>query len=417
MFSLLIVDDEAVIREGLRDCVDWRSLGIKIVGEAADGDEALAKVKTLDPDIVLTDVVMPGTDGLELARILRRSRRDVEVVLFSAYREIKYIKGAFKYDAVDYLLKPFDNNELIEVMRKTVDRCHRKKAFRKRLQLLQAGISSNLTALRNDFYRDLLLGTIDMREDGQRRARSLKVRAKPNQAYCVMLILASIPQDAIADGLEQRILPWIDSVVRNYFDATTIQIGSGVFSVLVGFDRGATKCDQEIVETAVQLLRQSRQVFHVQITVGLGNKVEGIANVHLSYLQASAAIKRRKLSGFGGVFTFENGGVSFKTNKITDRVISIVQQRFDQQQTIRRLALELQISPNYLSSMFKKQTGLALGSYIRFVRIEHAKAMLKETQYRVREVSWRTGFPNSNYFSKAFRKHTGLSPLEFRNCQ
>jgi two-component system response regulator YesN len=71
MWSLMIVDDEELIREGLRDLISWDQYGVRVVGEAAGGEEALRKTRTQRPDIIVTDVVMPDMNGLELVERLR----------------------------------------------------------------------------------------------------------------------------------------------------------------------------------------------------------------------------------------------------------------------------------------------------------------------------------------------------------
>ncbi|GGD82915.1 DNA-binding response regulator [Paenibacillus nasutitermitis] len=127
MLSMVIVDDEDIIREGLRDFVDWSVMGIRITGEAGNGREALQKIRELKPDILLTDVVMPGMNGLELIQVIREEAHPVEIVVLSAFENFQYIKSALKYDAVDYLVKPFNQIELEQVMDKVVLQVKRDK--------------------------------------------------------------------------------------------------------------------------------------------------------------------------------------------------------------------------------------------------------------------------------------------------
>lgn len=120
MLSMLIVDDEDIIREGIRDYVDWAAMGISICGEASSGQVALEQIQKLKPHILLTDVVMPGMDGIELIKAIREQQLPVEIVVLSAFENFQYIKSALKFDAIDYLLKPFNETELQQVMNKVV---------------------------------------------------------------------------------------------------------------------------------------------------------------------------------------------------------------------------------------------------------------------------------------------------------
>mgnify|MGYP001214515674 CR=1 FL=1 len=130
MLKLMIVEDEEIIREGLRECLDWRKLGCEIAAEAEDGAEALAKARMYAPDIVLTDIVMAGMNGLDFIARLREERPDPppQVILISAHENVAYMKSAFKLDAVDYLLKPFDLGELEQAVRKAAARCRADRA-------------------------------------------------------------------------------------------------------------------------------------------------------------------------------------------------------------------------------------------------------------------------------------------------
>ena len=120
MFTALIADDEIVIREGLRDLFDWAAHGSKIIGEAEDGEKAYQLVQELNPDIIVTDIVMPHLDGLEMVSRLRDNGNMSEIILISAYQDVQYFKRAFKINAVDYIFKPIDMHELADVIDQTV---------------------------------------------------------------------------------------------------------------------------------------------------------------------------------------------------------------------------------------------------------------------------------------------------------
>ncbi len=120
MYTVLIADDEKVIREGLRDLVDWAALNIKVIGEADDGEKAYQLIQELSPDIIVTDIVMPHLNGLDMVSRLRDNGNTAEIILISAYQDVQYFKRAFKINAVDYILKPIDMKEFDEVLRSTV---------------------------------------------------------------------------------------------------------------------------------------------------------------------------------------------------------------------------------------------------------------------------------------------------------
>lgn len=117
MNKVLVVEDEEIIRKGLLFTVDWLRAGCVVVGEAADGNEGLAKIAALQPDIVITDVKMPFKDGLEmLAESIAVFH--YEAIILSGYGEFEYAQKAIALGVTDYLLKPIDFEQLYLVLAK-----------------------------------------------------------------------------------------------------------------------------------------------------------------------------------------------------------------------------------------------------------------------------------------------------------
>lgn len=118
MHKVLLVDDESWNRDIVRTFGAWEELGLEIAGEAENGTEAMRLVSELSPQIVITDMRMPGTDGVMLMNQLHAHYPEIKVIVISGYDEFKYAQSAIRYGAVDYLLKPIDPAELNAVLRK-----------------------------------------------------------------------------------------------------------------------------------------------------------------------------------------------------------------------------------------------------------------------------------------------------------
>ncbi|WP_141501659.1 response regulator [Paenibacillus luteus] len=125
MYSLLLVEDEEVIRNGMRHCLDWQSYGIDEMEEAENGRIGLELALRMKPDIIITDVVMAEMDGIEFVRRMRQELTDklIRVIIISGHEDIEYVRSALKLQVVDYLLKPFHTEELEDVLRKVVEAC------------------------------------------------------------------------------------------------------------------------------------------------------------------------------------------------------------------------------------------------------------------------------------------------------
>lgn len=127
MYTLLVVDDEEDIRRGIIHSIDWDAWGFTVVGEAANGIQAVSLIEAHRPDVVLSDIRMPGMDGLELMRYVQENHPDTMVVILSGYSDFAYLESAFKHDVFMYLLKPTDMVEF----ESTFHSVHKKLAQKK----------------------------------------------------------------------------------------------------------------------------------------------------------------------------------------------------------------------------------------------------------------------------------------------
>lgn len=111
--TVFLVEDEFVIREGIRKNIDWESQGLTLCGDAADGELAWEEIQKKNPDIVITDIRMPFMDGLELSRLIKENMPQVEIIVLSGHEEFEYAKECIRIGVSEYLLKPISREELL----------------------------------------------------------------------------------------------------------------------------------------------------------------------------------------------------------------------------------------------------------------------------------------------------------------
>lgn len=112
MYRVVLVDDEVFIREGLKVLIDWKGCGYEICGEASDGEDALKIIEKEQPDVVITDIRMPGMDGLELIRCVTSNQFiSPKFIVISGHSEFSYAQQAIKYGVCDFILKPISKKE------------------------------------------------------------------------------------------------------------------------------------------------------------------------------------------------------------------------------------------------------------------------------------------------------------------
>lgn len=129
MYTVLIVDDEPIVREGLEFIIDWNDFGFTIIDNAENGRIGLEKIRSLKPDLVITDIRMPGIDGIEMLKQARAEKNDTHFIILSGYSDFTYAREAMSLDVVSYLLKPIEEAELIEEVLKIKEKLNEKESF------------------------------------------------------------------------------------------------------------------------------------------------------------------------------------------------------------------------------------------------------------------------------------------------
>lgn len=117
MNTVFIADDELIIRQGLKCIIDWEALGFTIIGEAANGKEALDFITREEPDLVLLDIRMPKILGIDVVQQARQHGFNGKIIILSGFTDFKYAQAAIKYGVDFYLTKPIDEGELLETVK------------------------------------------------------------------------------------------------------------------------------------------------------------------------------------------------------------------------------------------------------------------------------------------------------------
>lgn len=121
MLKVFLVEDEIVVREGIKNNINWLEHGFQFCGEASDGELAYPMIQTMKPDIVITDIRMPFMDGLELSRLIKREMPIIKIIILSGYGEFEYAKEAINIGITEYLLKPISGADLIKSLKNVGD--------------------------------------------------------------------------------------------------------------------------------------------------------------------------------------------------------------------------------------------------------------------------------------------------------
>ena len=118
MLKVFLVEDEIVMREGIKNNINWEEEGFEFAGEASDGELAYPLIQKTRPDILITDIKMPFMDGLELSRLIKQEMPDIRIIILSGYDEFEYAKEAINIGITDYLVKPVSGAQLLAAVKK-----------------------------------------------------------------------------------------------------------------------------------------------------------------------------------------------------------------------------------------------------------------------------------------------------------
>jgi len=397
MHNMLIVDDEYLVREGIRKTIDWEEHNIVITHEAKHGKEALEVVKNHPIDIIISDIRMPVMDGLELIRQLADLDADLVVVVLSGYKDFEYAKGSLESGAFSYLLKPIDNEELVNTVKKAAQtlEARRQKAD------FDETIASELTTLKDKFLIDTLEGRTDL----------YAYRKK-----CRMYDLPPIESGFIAHITKESGGP-DDSDVLERFHAIleTILEDARITRYSVKTDRAGIFVHEngtyEQIETcykeAISAYEQER---NETLDIGLSAFFPSFSYLNKRYLEAMSNAKNKPFPLLNQV-SGPNQALDVKP-QVKEALIHI-SRHYHENITVKNVAEALYVSESYLMHAFKDNLGYTFNEYLTAYRLMKAKELLLNTNHHVYEIATMVGYGDVKYFSQVFRKHTGMTPSEF----
>jgi len=303
MLNILIVDDEPLERQAIRLILETYRSHDRIVGEAGDGEEAVRIAQAVKPDVILLDIRMPGLDGMQVAKILRPALPETRLVVVSAYGEFNYAKTAVALGISDYLLKPVDTGEMIELLSRLDNEVMAERESKEEMEKLRATLQDVMPLIRVGFVMDLINGSLTSEEEIKTRAKFLGIHTTPRIALHVWIDNFA-GHNSYRSELEHQILQKqvgeaIQEAVKDWPGTLVVPVGSGQFVVLLPAEE--TDKDRELKEDSQRLGDQICCVVRTQtaatVTVGLGRVSRGAIGISRSHAEALAAGEFRLLYG------------------------------------------------------------------------------------------------------------------------
>ncbi|WP_248930900.1 response regulator [Paenibacillus hamazuiensis] len=300
MYRVVLVDDEPIILRSLKVALPWEELGIAIVGEAANGEEGLAVIRSAKPDIVISDIRMPMLDGISMMKEAGQREGTPLFVLLSGYGEFEYAREALRHGAFDYLLKPIDHEELESVMREAKTRLDQEAEIHSERDYLTRSAQA-LSSL----VRERLIGS--MLEGGDKPFDpSYWLRGWDLEHPYAMLVIALDDMLEVARWSREDRKLWffaVGNVLTEYGEKcgafTVFPFRSGEWVMLLQHadsSRG-DQADAEIGRIAEEIIRLVKSCTKLSCSVGISRKHSGVSELYACYRSASHALLARFAGG------------------------------------------------------------------------------------------------------------------------
>lgn len=527
MYKVLIVDDELLVRVGLKTTIDWEANGFKVVAEASNGEQGYEQYKKHMPDVIITDIKMPKKDGLWLVEEVRKENHNAKILVLTCYDEFSYARKALKIGADDYILKSeIEDEELVTIMqsiRKKMDMDNKNKDIKDKVLTSRndikrsifsdmiksgftidvnlsercAGIEFPLVNTKFAFASIAINDTLD-----EMHMEPVKVKQRNHVIRNILLdLFAERAFDYVYSHQTKRYVFFLSSQmlnetelkkmfqtainsVKQYFDCSLNVVYTDVFDdmseTLGAYKTFINKAQilfykyetsyfisninsisfsepkvfnlekqyntlfieaigQESLDRTKELIQEVGSYFEQSNVNPMIVKIffsKLIGNIFSSYglfLENNGEIYNNEqyhqqieisenLHGVMHLFTDFSAKVinaiqqmRYTNSKLLiNRALNFLDHHYDEKISLEDVAEKLHLSKHYLCNAFKKATGENMSLYINKLRIEKAKRLLVESDGKIKEIFEEVGYSNQQYFSKVFKKITGMTIMEYK---
>ena len=303
---VLIADDDTMVRIGFKSIIDWEKNGFVLVGEAKNGTEALEMIARTCPDIVITDIKMPGMDGIALIETLKKNGNTARILVLSSYDDFDLVKKALKLGAEDYLLKlNLDPADLIASLHEVV-----KKGLATRVPDDREATQGR-TLLREKFLRDVVSNFYTSETELEQSMREIGIQLDGPDLYCLFLKIGDLYRfedmtDEAYSTLRFSVVNIAEEIANDVFYAYGFAGKTGEFYILAA-PRGGSPDKNSVLayKTAVRMRGMLAEYLSVTCVIGIGRGGAGLAGIQQAYRHAVSAVQHRFYTEQEGVLEWD----------------------------------------------------------------------------------------------------------------
>lgn len=363
IYTVLLVDDEPLVLEGLAFMIDWESHGFHVCGEACDGDEAMDRIQELSPDLVVTDISMPVMDGLQLieycTKVLNAPSR---FVILSGHDDFTSARKALTCGVLDYWLKPIDVEE----------------------------IHASLVKLHSEWSHRDGRATVDSQSTAPPLVADWNVPEAGDPIFDAedRLFLAIVAGGRVAiNEAAEELCRQLELSFGGDGEAGKVFLSNVLLELLWKVMEG------EVTNSA------SEREYGLPLPI-LPNRADRWPDVLASFAHKVAEQFARQRSMTG----------------IAWEAARLIRERYHEPLQLQTIARILHFQPAYLGYLFKKQIGMSFLDYVHRTRVEAGRKLLRRTDLKIADVARTVGYADPEQFAVKFKQWMDMTPSQYKNC-
>ncbi len=384
--KILIVDDEPMVRSSMARMM--RSIDAQYtVGEAEDGEEALSMLARQSYDLVITDIRMPAMNGIELCKHIHQKYPRMHVVMLTGYADFSYAQAAIRYNVSEYLLKPVSVDAIKEVVRKIEVKLREKKNHDEIIRLRELHLLEKRV---QDLFYEMPVPYCD---------------EKLFPPFSAMAVLSfKTGEEALTRKTIRFAIKNILSEMLSVYGIPVVVVEESHISAVLFMNTDAFPEWEQLSGQIGQAMGKYQNIEVQTQFGGITDSFSGIAECYRISLEKLGIRQEPQ----------EEVKPSAAVHRLIRQAQEIIQEEFSSELTLTFLAERLFVNPNYLSSLFKSETGKTFSQYLTQIRIEKAKELLRSTNLKIYQICDQVGYMDQAHFSRVFKSLEGLNPYDFR---
>lgn len=458
MIRVLIVDDEKIVRKGLISFMPWEDFGMKVVGEANNGETALQIIEKNKVDLILTDLSMPVMSGIELMREVRKKYPHIQIVVLTLHQDFEYVQEALRLGAIDYIAKTQLEKEQFEDVLGRIASLMEQKDLLKGIPIPQDELEDveailALFALnpQSDEVKidtHVSFGAIEadrgiwywpmVKEQDRKSLQDRVTKAFSSNLECVLVLFQGLKQldrksilqllrgyqkgDLFYDydpSQSHKIVNYEDILHREKketgYDMSEIK-GKWLSGDWIHNDQLFEQMQNELKSFRLPPIRLTRMFFSItdewnRLYQQILSKSIVIEDFLTNWVQFETWLRETRQ-------TFKmikmKAPYSLEIQNSILQAMSLAQQMLNKHITAGNMAKRVNMSSSYFSQCFKEIVGQTYTDYLRDIRMDQAKDYLRNTTKTIHWIAEQVGYNDEKYFSRLFREHVGVLPSEYR---